>query len=114
MYKGANRFSQARASSGRTLSGYPESRKGAARSNPLSGQAQFEAGTVYIKKVAPLVRSFFKRGLSHPDIADELLRRGIDAPSGSTWTASLVAQLVAAVQLNDKRYGKSGRGRGNR
>jgi hypothetical protein len=114
MFKAANYFVQARASSGRTLSGYPKSRKIDSGTNPLSSQNQFDVGTAYIRKMSPMVRDFLENGLDPSKIADELLRRRIDTPSGTRWNAGLAAQLVEAVQMSDRKYPKSHLGRRKR
>ena len=105
MFKGTSRFQQSRASSGRTLSGYPEGRQLTGR-NQLGGQNEFEVGTAYIKRLSPLVHAFMRSGATPSDIVDELLRHRISTPSGNPWTAQRVAELIGTVQLNDKKYAK--------
>jgi hypothetical protein len=114
MFKGASRFSQSRASSGRALSGYPKSRNIGSGTKPSSNQRQFEMGTAYVKRLSPLIRDYLKTGLGHSEIADELLRQRIATPSGGPWTAILAAELVEIVQLSDAKQMKFRRGRRKR
>jgi hypothetical protein len=111
VYKGKSRFQQSLVRKGRALSGYPKSRK-LATENPMSGQPPFELGTVYIKKISPLIHHFIQSGLTHANIADELHQRGIATPSGTPWTESLAADLVQAIRLSGRRYdGRAGTAR---
>jgi hypothetical protein len=114
MYKGASRFSRARAFSGRRLSGCPRTRKFGSGSDPQSRQIEFAAGTAYITKLSPAVRPLVKRALAYSQIADELSRRGIASPSGNPWTATLVNELVIVVELTDNQKSRPGWRRGRR
>jgi hypothetical protein len=110
VYKGKSRFLQSMTSKGRRLSGYPKSRKlVAAEDDLMSGQPQFEIGTVYIKQISPLIHQFIQSGLTDAIIADELRERGIATPSGRPWTKSLAADLVQAIRLSDRRRVKGSR-----
>jgi hypothetical protein len=106
MYKSSGRFFQAKAFRGRTLSGYPEWRKLESKQGPSSSQSQFQAGTAYITEISPLIHYFLNNRLSQSDIVDELQRIGIATPSGNPWSATLAAELIGAIQLNDKKLVK--------
>jgi hypothetical protein len=100
MFKGVSRFQQSRASSGRSLSGYP---KELSRRTLFGAETEFEIGSIYIKRLTPLVHALLKSGLNHSEFGDELRRHRISTPSGKPWNESLVGELICAVHLKDKK-----------
>jgi hypothetical protein len=106
MFKGANRFLQSQTSASRSLSDYSRKLKLRSGQSRLIGQGQFEAGTAYIKQISPLIHHFWKNGLAHSAIVNELNRRGIATPSGNPWTAALAAELIETIRLSDKKHPK--------
>jgi hypothetical protein len=105
MFKGANRFSQSRAFRGRSLSGYPKTRKLEAGRNRTT-ETQFVVGTAYVRQLSPLIENLLQCGLEASAIAAELTRRNISTPSGDAWVADLASQLVSAVRLGRAKMKK--------
>jgi hypothetical protein len=105
MYKRTSHFLQGRASSGRTLSGYPEGRD--LRKGGRSIEGEFEIGTAYLKEISQVVRAFLHAGLTHYQILDEFVRRQIATPSGTPWTAELIAELMDTIAADDNRRSRS-------
>jgi hypothetical protein len=96
MYKGASRFSQKVKSAGRSLTGYPKSRK--LKTTDLPASAEFIRGTAYVKKLSPLIRNLIARGFDHLAIAQQLTRRQISTPSGKSWDSTLIGELLAVIK----------------
>jgi hypothetical protein len=100
MFKGASKFQQSMVSSGHSLSGYPKELSG----RPLlDRQTEFESGSIYIKRLTPLVHALLKSGLDCSQFVEELRRHRISTPSGNAWNENLVGQLIYAVHARDKK-----------
>lgn len=107
MFRNASRFAQSRASSGRTLSGYPEARKIGKGQQPQ--QTEFQVGSAYVTKLIPFMRIFFKKRLSDSAIVRELQLRDIGTPSGKSWTVTDVAELIQAVRMTNLKKARAGK-----
>jgi hypothetical protein len=102
MYKNKSRFAHSWTMAGRRLSSYPKSRKFRGTRDMLGG-AQFEAGTAYVRQIAPLIDAYLNGGLNYSEIAEDLRKRDIGNPCRTTWTAVLVEELVTTTKSDRAR-----------